>query len=92
MLFLLPTNMMLPFCHKGKNSFLPKNILKDGISRIIEKDDFILVNMIFILMKKLKMMKKFTFIKSSKDSQYFYENFYNFHILFSNEKTRKINI
>ena len=36
MVFLFPTNMILPFYHKRKNDLLPKNTLKDDISGIIE--------------------------------------------------------
>ena len=39
MVFIFPINMILPFCQKSKDNLLPKNILKDGISGIIEKDD-----------------------------------------------------
>ena len=39
MVFISPINMILPFCQKSKDNLLPKNILKDGISGIIEKDD-----------------------------------------------------
>ena len=37
--FLFPTNMKLHFCQKSKDYLFPKNILKDYISRITEKDD-----------------------------------------------------
>ena len=36
MVFLFPTNMILPFCHKRKNEKNKKNTLKDNISGIIE--------------------------------------------------------
>ena len=39
MLFVLTTNMKLPFCQKSKYYFLPKNTLKDDICSITEKDD-----------------------------------------------------
>ena len=39
MVFLFPTNMILPFCQEGKDDLLPKNSLKDDIVGIIEKDD-----------------------------------------------------
>ena len=37
--FLLPTNMKLPFCQKSKDDLFPQNAPKDDISRITEKDD-----------------------------------------------------
>ena len=39
MVFLFPINMILPFCQKNKDDLLPKNILTDDISGIIEKND-----------------------------------------------------
>ena len=39
MVFLFPINMILHFCRKSKDDLQPKNILKDGISGITEKDD-----------------------------------------------------
>ena len=39
MLFVLTTNMKLPFCQKSKYYFLAKNTLKDDICSITEKDD-----------------------------------------------------
>ena len=39
MVFLFPTNMILPFCQKSKDDLLPKNTRKHDISGIIWKDD-----------------------------------------------------
>ena len=39
MIFLSPTNMILPCYQKAKMIFSRKNTLKDDISGIIEKDD-----------------------------------------------------
>ena len=35
MVFLFPTNMILPFCQKSKDDLLPKNTRKHDISGII---------------------------------------------------------
>ena len=39
MVFLFPTNMNCSFCQKSKDDLFPKNIPKDDISGITEKDD-----------------------------------------------------
>ena len=39
MVYLFPTNMILPFCQKSKKGFSRNNTLEDDISGIIEKDD-----------------------------------------------------
>ena len=39
MVFHFPVYMILLFCQKSKDDLLRKNILKDDISGIIEKDD-----------------------------------------------------
>ena len=39
MVYLFPTNMILPFCQKSKDDLLPKNTLKNDIFGITEKDD-----------------------------------------------------
>ena len=44
--------------------FSQKSTLKDDIFTIIEKDDSHPKNMVFLLTEKLKMMKRFTFIKN----------------------------
>ena len=44
--------------------FSQKSTLKDDIFSIIEKDDSHPKNMVFLLIEKLKMMKRFTFIKN----------------------------
>ena len=48
-IFLFPTNMILPSCQKSKDD-LPKNTLKDDIFG--EKIIFILENMVFFLTGK----------------------------------------
>ena len=44
--------------------FSQKSTLKDDIFTIIEKDDSHPKNMVFLLTEKLKMVKRFTFIKN----------------------------
>ena len=39
MIFLFPTNVKLPLCQKSKDDLFPKNIPKDDIPNITEKDD-----------------------------------------------------
>ena len=39
MVFLFPTNVKLPLCQKSKDDLFPKNIPKDDIPNITEKDD-----------------------------------------------------
>ena len=75
MVFLFPTNMILPFCQKSKNDLFPKNKSKNDISDITEKDD------IGILDRH--------WFPNSYDSLYFYEDLINcFHILLSNDKNQ----
>ena len=62
MVFLFPTNMILPFCQKSRFDILPKKIhLKMSLPESLKKMIFILENMVFLLIEKLKMIKKFTF-------------------------------
>ena len=63
MVFLSPTNMILPFCQKSKDDLLPKNTLKDDIFLLIEKDDIHPRKYGISSDRKIKMIKKFTFIK-----------------------------
>ena len=39
MVFIIPTNMQLPFCQKSKDNLLLKHTTKDHISGITKKDD-----------------------------------------------------
>ena len=55
MVFLFPANIILPFCQKSKDGLLPKNTFPVSLKKMI----FILENMIFLLIEKLKMIKKF---------------------------------
>ena len=80
--------MMLPFCSKvikTKMIFSRKNAFL-GISGIIEKyDNHPRKYGIFLLIEKLKMIKK--------GSLYFYGDLYRrFHVLLFNEKNKKLNI
>ena len=59
----------LPFCQKSKDDLLPKNILKDHISDIIEKDDIQPIKYGILLIEKLK-MKKFTQSNTHRENQY----------------------
>ena len=61
MVFLFPINMTLLFFQKVKMIFSRKNALKDDISSVTEKGD--IHPRIYIFSKKLKMIKKFTFIR-----------------------------
>ena len=63
MIFLFPTNMILPFCQKSKDDLLPKNTLKDHISSIIEKDDIHPRKYGISSDRKFKVDKKVTFIE-----------------------------
>ena len=54
--------MILPFCQKKKTNsdvLLPKNTLEDEFSVSLKKMTFIIENMVFPLIEKLKMKKKF---------------------------------
>ena len=56
--------MVLPFCQKSRFDILPKKIhLKMTLPESLKKMIFILENMVFLLIEKLKMIKKFTFRK-----------------------------
>ena len=54
MLFLFPTNVIHPFVKKVAMMTFPVSF---------KKTTFILENMVFLLIEKLNMTKKFTFIK-----------------------------
>ena len=60
MISLFPANVILSFCQKREDDLLPKNTLKDDISGIIEKMIFILEDMVFLLIEKLKIIITFT--------------------------------
>ena len=64
MVFLFPTNMILPFCQKSKDEIIIIIIiiihLKMTFPLLLKKMIFILENMLFLLTEKLKMKKKFT--------------------------------
>ena len=49
-IFIFPTNMILPSFHKSKDDLLPKNTLKDDIFG--KKMIFILENIVFFLKRK----------------------------------------
>ena len=91
MVFVFPRNMILPFCHKKLIWSSPRKIhLKMTFPVSLKKMIFIPENIVFLLIEKLKMIKKFTFIKSFNDTLNFYGNLYRrFHLLLSNEKTQK---
>ena len=59
--FLFPTKV-LPFCRKSKDDHLPKNTLVIFLVSL-KNMVFILENMAFLLIEKLKIIKKFTFMK-----------------------------
>ena len=64
MVFLFPTNMLLSFCQKSKDNLLPKKIYLGMTFPVsLKKMIFILENVVFLLIGKLKMIKKFSFIK-----------------------------
>ena len=64
MVFLFPTNMLLSFCQKSKDNLLPKKIyLRMTFPVSLKKIIFILENVVFLLIEKLKLIKKFSFIK-----------------------------
>ena len=87
MVFHFSTNMILPFCQKSKDAKLD---LKMTFPVSLKKMILILENKVFLLIEKLKTIKKFTFIKSSNDCLYFYGDLYRrFHILLSMQKTQE---
>ena len=53
---------------KKPSKLLPKIILKDDISVSLKKVIFILENMVFLLIEKLKMIKKFTQSNTHRDN------------------------
>ena len=63
MVFLFPTNMILPFCQKAKMIFSQKNTLKDDIFVYHLKDDIYPSKLSLSSDRKTKVDKKFTFIK-----------------------------
>ena len=60
--FLFPTKMILPFCRKSKDDHLPKNTLVTFLVSL-KKMVFILENMAFLLIEKLKVIEKFAFME-----------------------------
>ena len=61
--------MLLPFFQKSKVDLLSKKIhLKMTFLVSLKKMLFILGNIVFLLIEKLKMIKKFTFIKKFQRS------------------------
>ena len=65
MMFLFPTNMILPLWQKNKDNFLPKNTLTDDISGIIEKDDIHSTKYSIFTDRKIKDDKKIYSVKYS---------------------------
>ena len=64
MVFLFSRNMILPFCQKKQRWSSPERIhCKMTSSVSLKKMIFILENMTCLLIGKLKMLKKFTFVK-----------------------------
>lgn len=73
MAFLFATNMILHFRQKKQRwSSFNKINLKMTFPISLEKMIFILEHMIFLLIEKLKIIKKFIFIKSPNDSLHFF--------------------
>ena len=63
MVFLFPTNMILPFCRKSKDEIIIIKLiihLKMTFPVSLKKRIFMLENILFLLAEKLKMKKKFT--------------------------------
>ena len=90
MLFLFPGNMILPFCQKKQKGSSPEKILLKMIFLVfLKKIILILQNMVFLLIEKLKMIKKVYFYKKVVMILCFlWKLFYRrFHILLSNKKT-----
>ena len=56
-------NMILPFFQKGTVDFFRKKKLKMAFPGSLKKLIFIVENIVFHLIEKLKIIKKFTFIK-----------------------------
>ena len=82
--FLFPTKV-LPFCRKSKDDHLPKNTLVIFLVSL-KNMIFILENMAFLLIEKLKIIKKFTFMKKFRWFSVLYGDLYRcFHILLPNE-------
>ena len=64
MIFVFPTNIILHFCQKSKDVlFRKKKQLKVIFPVLLKKMIFILENIVFLLIEKLKMIKTFIFMK-----------------------------
>ena len=90
--FLFLTNMILTFCQKSKDDLLPKNIyLRMTFLVSLKKYIFILENVVFLLIEKLKMIKRFIFIKMLLYKKVIFCTF-TVHVLLSNEQKKKGNV